>query len=169
MKKYLALAVVVMLVACKKEKKESMTYTNDAEQMLGWCNYHTLRGVANAHSGGHVSYTDSAQVYSLTLREKMSVIKKADAARIIASAWVNPETMAGKGSLILSVDGNNKNYFWKSFDSQLVVKQPGKWYNLTITETLPADLPDDALLSVFFWNTSKLPIMVDDIEVRLAK
>jgi hypothetical protein len=167
MKIYSVIALAVVISSCGKDKK--VAYTNDMEQSIGWVNHHTLKGEPNAHSGGYVSFTDSAQVYSLTLREKISVVKSSGASKIFASAWVNPRSLAAKGSLIVSVDANNKNYMWLTLSMDGIAKEPGKWAQLAFTGELKGDLPEEAMLSVFFWNTSKEDIMVDDLEVRLEK
>jgi hypothetical protein len=171
MKKYMlfAAASIILTAGCEKKKEEPLSYSNDNEQSLGWVNQQTIRQVPKAHSGSSVSLMDSVQIYSITLRESLSKIKQWGAAKLMAKAWVNLSGPDSHGGLVISIDGNGKNYLWQSVPFESFAKTPGQWAEVIAKVKLDPKLPDDALLSVFGWNTSKTQIMVDDLQVSFEK
>lgn len=168
MKNYLLiLLAAIALSSCKK--REPIVFTNDSEQSFGWINQRTFKDDPNAHSGGHVSSTDSVQQYSITLREKIANVRKQGATKVLVSTWVKFSDPSAKACLVVSFDHNGKNLGWQCMPAESVIKEAGKWIELTYTMKFPAGLPDDATVSVFVWNTSKVEVQVDDMEVRFEK
>lgn len=167
MKKLLLLFIVVAaaLSSCKK-KKDILVFSNDGEQSIGWVNYHTLKADGAAHSGGHVSVTDTVHQYSLTFKEKLANVRKAGADKASVHVWVKPKGGSPKGCLIVSVDGADKNYTWQCLPVESIAKEAEKWTELAFKVKIPQEAPDDAHVSVYVWNTSKEELHVDDIEVR---
>jgi hypothetical protein len=167
MRKYLLvlIAATALATSCKR-KKEPIVFSNDADQTIGWVNYHTVKADANAHSGGYVSLTDTVNQYSLTLKQKLSDVTKTGADKASVHVWVKPMGASPKACLIVSVDAPDKNYMWQCLPVESIAKEANKWTEIAYKVKLPADAPENAHVSVYIWNTSKEQLLIDDMEVR---
>lgn len=162
----LFLPLIATVIICSCTKPKNLVYTNDAEQGLGWINQHTLKRVPDAHSGGWVSVTDTASVYSLTLREKLSEVRKVNASNVVVRAWIKFKSMAAKGGMVVAVEENGKALQWELLPLESIVKKAGEWTEVRYNVALKSDLPDGAVVSVYMWNTSREEMLLDDMEVR---
>jgi hypothetical protein len=91
-------------------------------------------------------------------------IKKAE-----ISAWVNLSSPNSAGSLVLAIDSAGTNFFWKGIPTKDFVTTADKWVEMKGSILIPATVSRNGEMKVYFWNSGKDPILVDDMDVSLKE
>jgi hypothetical protein len=148
-----------------------VTYTNHIETEDNWSGQVTYKKVPNAHSGDMVSLVDENQPYSITFNQKLINLPDTSAKKMTVSAWIYyPDTLNVK--VILAISMNNtaegKNIAWLGTPVEKIAKIiPNQWVQVTLEYVIPnMKLTGNEEIGACFWNQSKVPIMVDDLEVK---
>ena len=155
--------------ACGKKQSNSNLrnqYLNDLESYDGWQGitgyYYLVSG--DAHSGQHSMQTDSANIYSITFAKRLSELSEKPVKKIRVSLWVKCLGAPGGGSYVLSLEQGTQTYKYFSFDLKEKDVILNEWMQITGLAEIPAGLPKDAVVKIYFWNKSKSVILVDDFE-----
>ena len=166
------LPFILIFNACdNKQSKSNLRnqYINDLESYDGWQGingyYYLKRG--DAHSGQHSMQTDSVNIYGLTFVKAVKELSENRVAKINVSIWVKCLGTPASGSYIVSLEqgANALKYF--SFDLKEKDVVLNEWVQISGSAVMPAGLPDDALVKIYFWNKSKSVILIDDFEFRI--
>jgi len=148
----IVLTAIIFLYSCGNHKKKSgpLDFSNDFEGQIGWTDIpHGTLMFGNAHS-----------VKDLSTKR----IKKAE-----ISVWVNLSSANSTGSLVLAIDSAGTGLFWKGIPTKDFTTTPDKWTEMKGSILIPETVSRNGELKVYFWNSGKDPILVDDIDVSLKE
>jgi hypothetical protein len=167
------LMFISVLMACNNEKKRaaddhmSYSYMNTGDKDSHWIGQQSNREVPNAHSGSIVSLLDEQHPYGMGFRRKVNQLPDTNIKRVIVTGWVNyPDTTGAKCSLIFSADLQEKNLKWLGYSIEKENKiTPNQWTFIHKEFDYPNGLTGKEELSIYFWNNSKMAVLVDDMEV----
>ncbi len=161
------IAILSLFFSCAKENKtkDPLYYSNDLENTIGWNDHASLTVGDDAHSGKVFSKTTAEFPYSYGFHRTLKDISEKRVKKAEFSAWVNTSTANSKGNLVLAIDTANNNIFWVGTDLKTLNVTPGKWFQVKGKATLPLNISKSADLKVYFWNTGKDAVLVDDFEI----
>src|SRR5258706_13247304 len=71
--------------------------------------------------------------------------------------------------VVVSLDHENKNYFWQGFDATNMVTERNRWTKISFKIKLPQSISEDDVLKVYVWNTNPTKMYVDDLLVESLK
>ena len=69
--------------------------------------------------------------------------------------------------IVVSLDHENKNYFWQGFDASNMITVRNKWTHVSFKIKLPPVISDSDELKVYVWNTNRITVYVDDLTVEV--
>ena len=161
------LLVVTLFLSCSKENKSKnpLYYANDFESTIGWVEHSTLTTGDNAHSGRTFAKTTPESPYSFGFHRFVKDLSTKRVKKAEFNAWVNPASAESKGNLVLAVDTAGTNIFWVGMDIKNFGATPGKWTQIKGKATLPMNLPKNADLKIYYWNTGTDAVLIDDFEI----
>jgi hypothetical protein len=71
--------------------------------------------------------------------------------------------------LVISVDKEQENKFWKSISLKDQVKTYGNWVSVVVNEIVDVkEVPPGSVLSIYIWNQAKAEMYLDDFKVEVA-
>lgn len=120
-----------------------------------------------AHSGGKVSMLDGQNAYSATFEDKAGTFSK-QSTFIVACGWVFYEDKNTDCSFVVSFENSNGFVLYDATEIMLL-GPPNKWFRMCRKIKIPAEVKSDDIVKVYFWNKTKNPVYVDDMEVIEAK
>jgi hypothetical protein len=168
----IVLMAIIFLYSCSGKSKKSgpLDFTNDFEGQIGWVdNPHGTLVVGDAHSGRVFSRTAPENQYSFGFHRALKDLSAKRIKKAEFSAWINTSSAKSEGSLVIAVDSGQTGLFWKGFPIKDFATTPGKWSQIKGNVNLPATLNRNAELKVYFWNSGKDPILIDDMDVSLKE
>ncbi|MDQ3046846.1 MAG: hypothetical protein M3R27_04800 [Bacteroidota bacterium] len=162
---FLVVLLIGILSSCKnKNAATELVFTNDAEPKE-WIGNMTIKDSPFAHSGVSASITDSLHPYSLGLRKQLKEINGGKVTKATFSFWVYFKTPNCSANCVLSIDGQEKNYFWIGTTLNQKVREYNKWIEVVETFLLPTNTDPSHTLSLYVWNVSKEEVLVDDLKI----
>ena len=177
----IATVIISVLSSCSDDATEHTkdalkssqptVFINNIETDSYWNGQVTFKKVTNAHSGDMVSIIDDQKPYSIGFHHKLIDLPDTAAKKASISAWVNyADTINAKIVLVISIDNlaEGKNISWLGMPVEKISKIiPNQWVKITWEYTLPkTKLSGNENLGIYFWNQSKVPVMIDDLEVK---
>lgn len=166
------LITTIFFYSCSHDKKKSgpLNFTNDFEGQIGWVDIpHGTLMVGNAHSGKVLSKTTPENQYSFGFHRFLKELSSKRIKKAEYSAWVNLSSANSAGSLVLSIDSAGVSLFWKGIPTKDFTTTPDKWTEMKGNTLIPETISRNGELKVYFWNSGKDPILVDDIDVSLKE
>lgn len=150
------------------EKPAQLRFFNNVEYGPEWINQQLLQSSAIAHSGNHVSVTDTSCPYSLGFRKALSELSSKKIASVTMGAWIyaDPAVPLKGLSLVASLNKGEQNVFWFGAAKGDALKGSGKWIYISETIPFPLESQTDLVFSGYVLNNSKNKVLVDDIEFR---
>ena len=122
-----------------------------------------------AFEGKYCLRMDSALTYSPGINIKIRDLKFEDHFWIKSSVEFYSTDSAAftDGNLVVTVQKNDEaiKYRGINFEKQSLTFVSGKWHTLTFDFISPEFLPADAELKVYFWNSGKSTIYIDNLSV----
>ncbi|MEJ8817994.1 hypothetical protein [Lacibacter sp. H407] len=169
MKKLAVPIICVLLLGSCSEQTSPHTFTNDYEQSFGWQNVPVIKG--NAHSGSYAEAITPDREFSATFLASFSQIEPAELLpSVMANVWVYGSKLSQPVSLVLHVtdptDGRTIAYKSSDLNPQ---DANGKWFNLILAHTLPADIRGNYVCKVYLWNANKQNVLADDFQIVFEK
>jgi hypothetical protein len=71
-------------------------------------------------------------------------------------------------SVVISMNSNGEQYFWRGFNLSKYVKSKGSWWPASFNEIIEEDtIRTNTTLNVYVWNNKKNEIYIDDFEVEV--
>lgn len=102
------------------------------------------------HSSGLYSCKmDSIQPYCLDFNIKTQDIKEHRKVHLFCKVNISEDP---KALFITDIQSKGERVFWESNPLHIPSVQPGVWQNVEIEINLPAMLPVDGVLFLYFWN-----------------
>ena len=163
---------VVILAGCSGSSKQGgLHYFNDFEGLKGWVsNSYTLKE-DKAHSGKFVSKIDEVYQYSEGVKLKLSEISSKPVKKVRISAWCKISDMMATGKFVVSVNTPEKaGVFWEAIHLEDNIDEVGTWTKISGEFNIAAwgNKPDNTVV-VYVWNTGKIPILVDDMDIEFVE
>lgn len=123
------------------------------------------------YSGKHSLKTDSTYSFSPGIKETVSNHVYTDHFWIRASVYFysdDPESVKN-ANLVVTVQKNDNPFKYRgiNFQKQNIPFQPGKWQRIIFDYISPENMPEDAELKVYFWNSGTSDIWIDDLNVSM--
>ncbi|MDQ3073149.1 MAG: hypothetical protein M3Q97_07810, partial [Bacteroidota bacterium] len=72
-----------------------------------------------------------------------------------------------EGKLVITVEVAEKPVYWESVNLMDFIDMQDRWETAFIKRKLPVDLPGDAVLKAYVWNTGKEPFLIDELGVKV--
>jgi len=71
-------------------------------------------------------------------------------------------------NLVISMESNGTQYFWKGFDLTKYVKSKTSWWTASLNEIASrSEIRKNSLMKVYIWNNKKNEIFIDDFKVDI--
>jgi len=71
-------------------------------------------------------------------------------------------------SVVISMNSNGEQYFWRGFNLSKYVKSKGSWWPASFNEIIEGDtIRNNTTLNVYVWNNKKNEIYIDNFEVEI--
>jgi len=149
MKSYLSFIVIVILFISSCSDDNKITFSSSADGAYGWVNGTNTIVSVPSHSGNSCSKTDSLNHYSFGFIYSIKDISKNKLTKADFSAWVKVENINNGISLVASIwsDKKNSQLQWVSFNVPEQVKTKNEWTKVNGKIEIPANLPDDAVIT----------------------
>lgn len=172
MKKYIrlmvpAFSILLLMNACSNEEettKDKFSTENNFEEISYWTEIPSVIK-SSARSGHYCTFTDESHPYTATLKLPYAELKKLNAQKITASAWLKSDQRYPSSKLVISVEANGKNFYWNGSDSTMVSSQTSEWREIKIEGIIPAETPESATIIFYGWNTGKDFVLWDDFKL----
>ncbi len=117
------------------------------------------------YTGNHSFRINEANQFELGLiKPKHDLLKNKK--NINVAAYVNVEE-GNDGWLIVSVEKGPLTLFRNNIYLKESIKVYNKWQKITLSSLIPDDVPDDAVVKIYFWNPGKKNIFVDDFSIQV--
>ncbi|MFH1160061.1 MAG: hypothetical protein V1733_03830 [bacterium] len=89
--------------------------------------------------------------------------------QILVNSWVlNPGDSLTGAVIVCSVEKEGRSIIWQSFEIDPVLREMGKWNEITTTFTLPEWYDTDSYIKVYCWNKHRTTFFLDDMTVKFC-
>jgi len=164
-------AVVFILHSCGSDGDEKIDlrnrYHNDLESYDGWLGiggYYNLKS-GEGRSGNHCLVTDPSSIYTMSFSKALNEFGGKPIKRVTVSVWVKCLAAPANGSYVVSIEKGDQILKYFSFDLSEGEAVVNEWRKIEGIANLSGNLPQDAILKIYFWNKSKAAtILVDDFD-----
>lgn len=69
-------------------------------------------------------------------------------------------------SLVITMETNGKQYFWKGFELSKYIKSKGSWWQSAVNEIIKReDIKANSVMKIYVWNNNKNEIYIDDWKI----
>jgi hypothetical protein len=162
--------VAFILHSCDGDEDEKIDlkdrYHNDLESYDGWLNisgYYNLKS-GEGRSGNHCIVADPSS-YTMSFIKPLNGVGDKTVKKVTVSVWVKCLAAPANGSYVVSVEKGNETLKYFSFNLSQDEAVVNEWREVKGVAHLSGNLPEDALLKIYFWNKSKAAkILVDDFD-----
>jgi len=105
--------------------------------------------------------------YSPHIKKDIVTISKEKYNKIKISLWCKPLTDIDNVILVLSIDANEENIYWRGMDLKNFITDTC-WNQVFLNYVIPEDyIPQPGhQVSVYVWNRSKRSFLIDDMDIR---
>lgn len=164
---------IILLTSCKRiAKPDRFHYFQSFEELKGWFEIPpSITSEIIPHSGTYSAVTHEGQSYSPTFKIQFKDIDEFCPKRLEASVWCYTTSTADNGKFCLIIK-NEKDETKLWFDKSIKVSgiQPQHWSRLELSVDIPKEVysPNNQI-GIFFWNTEKGKIYVDDFTFVAVK
>jgi len=166
---------VILFSSCSNGdsiQPNKLIYSNDFEQLIGWsnCGLDIYISDEQASNGTFSCKTDTINRYSLGFARRLPDITKKGIRNIRLNAKIFPVGSANAKMVVQIFKGNNNDstLFWYGLDSQTIVKENNKWFEIRDLIALPP-LPVDSRILIYFWNTGNMPLYIDEFNIEFIE
>jgi hypothetical protein len=144
------------------------SFTNDMEtdEGIAWMNPGT-RNDTMAHQGRWSSKVDKRNPYSVGLEATLAALFNTGIRVVYVKAWVLAPREMTEATLVVDYQSGGKSLSYNQFILDQYVPVD-KWTPVEAAFYVPADLPADGAVKVYFFNPSPIyKLYVDDLQVDL--
>ena len=165
--KYLLLFLSISCVffSCSNENN-APNISNDFESLGHWAPNTSQLITGDAHSGKYSCMVDSNNIFSLSYKGTLKESYNKEVSKIEAGVWIKSKNSNAKGTLIITIeDTQGVKKYWKGFDTSTLVADTWTYLHGETEDLSNSKLTESDQLFVFFNNTSKEQILIDDFEI----
>lgn len=83
------------------------------------------------------------------------------------SAWIYFNEIPAEGNLVLQIDDNNKNIYWKGTILKPFITKPKQWIPVFTVHKVTKKLSASSVISAYVWNAAKKDFFVEDFKVEI--
>jgi len=165
--KYLLLLISIfcILFSCSNENR-TPNISNDFESLGHWAPNTTQLVTGDAHTGKYSCMVDSNNIYSLTYKGTLKESFNKAISKIEAGVWIKSKNANAKGTLVITIeDTQGVKKYWKGFDTTTLAGDTWTYLHGETEDLSNSNLTASDQLFIFFNNTSKEEILIDDFEI----
>ncbi len=71
-------------------------------------------------------------------------------------------------SLVITMETNGKQYFWKGFELSKYIKSKGSWWRASVNEIIKSkEIRQNSTMKIYIWNNKKNEIYIDDFQLNI--
>lgn len=71
-------------------------------------------------------------------------------------------------SLVISIDANGEQYYWKGFELSKYMKSKASWWQVSVSGIIkPTEIRKNSTMKIYVWNNKKNEIYIDDLNVQI--
>lgn len=157
-------AMTAILFSCNKGKNNGTTFSNDMDNVKMWNNpANVVKGIA--HSGNYSCKLDTANIYSFGFNTLLGDALTQMPKKINVSLWVYSLISNPASSLVVEINNNGQQIFWKNADFKTTVSKTKDWTEIKASFDLPTNLNPKDELKIYVWNPKKQELYVDDFNI----
>lgn len=169
----LGLFILLLVGACSKALKyDNYNYHQSFEELKGWFNVPpTITSEIIPHSGVYSAYTNELQPFSPTLSLRFNEIEVNKPKRVKVAVWYYSTDITNVGTLCFEIKNESgETKLWKVKSIAESNAKPFIWtlVDFSVSFTNEVFSPNNQI-RVFFWNTGKGKIYVDDFTVEVIR
>ncbi|HRH02244.1 MAG TPA: hypothetical protein PLI68_09625 [Bacteroidia bacterium] len=156
----------------QKPKFDNYNYHQSFEELKGWFDVPpTITAEIIAHSGAYSALTNEIQRFSPTLRLKFYEIEANKPKRVKASVWCYSTDISNEGSLCFELKNEaNEVQLWVVKSLKDAGVKPFIWTRIDLTTSFTKEkFSPNNQIGVFFWNTGKGKVYVDDFSFEVIR
>ena len=117
------------------------------------------------YSGKYSFQTNDKNQFALGIVKPVSEMLKTKR-NVKFSAYLNIEN-GNDGWAVIAVQQNDDFIFLKNIPLREMVPTANQWQKINMNALLPDNLPNDAVVKIYFWNPSQKNIFVDDFTIQI--
>lgn len=121
---------------------------------------------SSAYSGSHYARVDASQQFGPAITQAFSPETPFPGLRFRLKVLLRMQETIKKAFLVLSfLDSNDRQLYWHAFDLHSPDSVPEKWYAVSDSVDIPADILRLSRLRAYFWNPEATVFAIDDLEL----
>lgn len=71
-------------------------------------------------------------------------------------------------NLVIAIEANGKQYFWKGFELSKYIKSKTGWWQASVNEIIKrADIQVNSMMKIYIWNNKNNEIYIDDLRIGI--
>ncbi len=142
------------------------SFFNDCEGKEVWSQMQTLDAV-HAHSGLSSSLTGNGKgQFGVTFTYPIPKLDSNSLDSIAFSCWVYAERQEHNAAIAWEASGDSTGYLWDSLQFRSLQQKPSEWQQIHFRIPLWPNVSSAAILKVYPYNPSPIPIWFDDIRIE---
>lgn len=141
--------------------------SNDFEDSLDFHWKNNNPSNVKAFSGTKSQFISQNQEFGIAYTDSSWHFLSQGSHTAILSCEVYFEKEMNECNLVVSVDGNHSNLFYKATNISSLVTSPDKWHRIDIILNVPQIKDNRNVFSAYIWNKGKNNLFVDDLKIRL--
>jgi hypothetical protein len=116
------------------------------------------------------SYSAKIGEYSPTFRISTDSLKVEGLSQLVLTSSVRVKLEEeSEPLLVISVDKDHENKFWKGISLKDQIKSYGNWTPIVVNEIVDVkEVPSGSVISIYIWNHSKAEMYLDDYAIELS-
>ncbi len=148
------------------EKKALLKISNDFEIKVESPWEHTETDSTQSFEGKYSGITSSENEFGITYRSPItSIFNRKETMLIVSAALLNPQ-LAPESRLVVAIDEDGKNVFYKDTPIETLKKERNAWKKSLSLFMIPTCGPN-CKLSVYIWNRGKNTIHIDNLDISV--
>lgn len=157
----------IFIFDLKIDKKERLFSTeNDFESLKPFWNETPNKSNEQANSG---VFSEKLGEFSVNCSVLLDSLLTDSAQQIMISPKLKIFAInSSECNLVIALDSDGKQYFWKGYDLSKYVKSKAGWWSASLNEIIErSEIQKNSKLKVYIWNNKKNEIYIDNFNVEV--
>jgi len=146
----------------KPDYQELITY--DSVSNDSWQNIQST--TLKAYSGAKSGILTADMEYGLTFKSRHLPAITQKGCILVFSAYFLFEKQLNDCDIVVSIDENSRNTYYKRSNIKNLLSETGKWNKVELLFQLPQIKSEDYEFSIYIWNTGKNNFFTDDFSLK---
>jgi len=148
------------------ERKRLFSTENDFESAKLYWAEASDKSNEQAYSG---SFSEKIGEFSVGCTIALDSLLPDSTKRIVVSPKLRIFAVnSSECNLVISIDSDGKQYFWKGYDLSKYVKSKTSWWLASLNEIVGrSEIQKNSVMRIYIWNNKKNEIYIDDFKVEI--